>query len=158
MNAHGDQRGRQELAAAALAVGKTQWAAAQTAGVSERTVRTWWADPAFRARVAKLRGEAVSRALGRLTAGMTDAADTFLKLLKSPNDAVRLGAAKAIIELAIKVRDATDLQAVAYRMLEEMDEMKGVISGSGDNSEALDELPRPDGFGDDPNRKFSAAD
>ena len=59
--------GRKNALALALAVGKTIKQAARAAGVSERTAQMWWTEPDFKARVAELRGEMVSRALGSMT-------------------------------------------------------------------------------------------
>src|SRR5262249_20780674 len=70
-------RGRRELAAAELAVGKTHAAAAQAAHVSQRTIRTWAAEPDFSRRVSELRGQIVSRALGRMVGSLTAAAATL---------------------------------------------------------------------------------
>ena len=80
-------------------------------GVGERTVGLWMADEAFRRRVGDLRGEMVAAALGRMTRSMTSAADTLRRLLKSSNGTVALGSATALIELTLKLRDATEMEA-----------------------------------------------
>lgn len=93
----------------ALAAGATNREAGQVAGVSERTVRRRMADPGFRARVHDVRGEMLSRALGELTDASVEAAATLRKLLTARPPTVRLGAARAILELATRLRESTEL-------------------------------------------------
>src|SRR4051812_8384746 len=89
-----------ELILVALASGQTAKRAANLAGVSERTVHRRLADPAFRARVQHARNLVVEQALGRLTDGMTAAANKLRILArKASTDAVRVAACKAVIEL-----------------------------------------------------------
>ena len=94
----------------ALAVGATVQEAARKAGIGERTVYRRLADPAFRRRVAELRGEMIGRALGKMADGMTAAADTLRKLLKAEGESVRLGAARSILELGNKLRESVELE------------------------------------------------
>ena len=79
------------------------------AGVSERTAARRWADPAFRRRVAELRQDMVGRCVGRMADGMAEAADTLRKLLTAETESVRLSAARAMLELGVRVRDAVEL-------------------------------------------------
>src|SRR5262245_4600726 len=104
---------KQEAAALALAKGCSETEAARESGAGERTISTWKAtDPACRARVQALRAEMTSRALGRLVEGMASAADTLGYLSrKAKSEQVRLGAARALLELALKVRETTELEA-----------------------------------------------
>src|SRR5262249_46637746 len=80
-------------------------------GVSERSAHRRLADAAFARRVTELRGEMVSRAVGRMARGMTSAANTLLALLGAADERVRLGAARAVLELGGKMREATELEA-----------------------------------------------
>jgi len=104
---------KQEAAALALAAGQTLCGAARQSGAGERTIKTWTATvPAFGRRVAELRSEMTARALGRLADGMASAADTlgFLSR-KGKSEMVRLSAARAILELGNKLREAVELEA-----------------------------------------------
>jgi HEAT repeat protein len=83
--------------------------AAASAGIAERTATRRKADPGFRQRVATLRGDMVQAAFGRVTDGMTEAADALRALLKAESESVRLGAARAICELGCKLRESIDL-------------------------------------------------
>src|SRR5437879_5891418 len=94
----------------ALAVGHTVREAAQLAGIAERTATRRTADAEFRRRVAELRGEMVSQALGRLADASVEAAETLRSLLGGNSESARLGAAKAILELGNKLRENVELE------------------------------------------------
>jgi hypothetical protein len=97
--------------ALALAAGLTVDAAAERAGVSVRTAHRRLADAAFRRRVGELRGHMVTRALGKLADGMTEAGDVLRALLGPDTPpAVRLGACRAMLELGVKLRESVELQ------------------------------------------------
>jgi len=108
--AHRGRRNADEALAAALASGQTLRAASGAAGVSERTATRRWADPQFRQCVSELRGELVGRALGRLADGMADAADVLRQLLNAKSESVRLSAARALLELGVKLRESVELE------------------------------------------------
>ena len=102
----------------ALAAGGTVEAAAKAAGVSAATAHRRLNDPAFRHRVAETRDEMVSRAVARLSATSTLAADCLRELLEARSETVRLRSARAILELGAKLREQEDL-AERVRALEE---------------------------------------
>src|SRR5262245_22091858 len=103
---------KQEAAALALASGDTIDEAAREAGCGGRTIRTWLHDePEFPRRVTELRSEMTSRALGKLVDGMASAADTLGFLCrKGKSETVRLGAARALLELSVKLRESVELE------------------------------------------------
>lgn len=103
----------------ALACGATYANAAQQAGVHERTVRRRMANPAFVARLRHLRGEMLERAGGALVAAAMKSVQTLLSLqdMNQP-PAVRLGAARAVLEIGLKIREVAELE-VRLRELEE---------------------------------------
>jgi hypothetical protein len=94
----------------ALARGDTMPVAAAAAGVSERTAYRRAADAAFRRRVAEMRAEMVARALGKLADSAADAVETLRGLLTAPSGTVRLGAARAILELGNRMRESVELE------------------------------------------------
>lgn len=96
---------------AALAAGCTYEAAAEQASVSERTVRRRLDDPAFRKQVDDARAEILGRAVARLTSASVRAVETLEALLGSEMDFARLSAARAILELGVKLREQTELAA-----------------------------------------------
>lgn len=94
----------------ALACGATPEGAAQKTGLSLRTVYRRLAQSAFRQRVEQARAEMVRRAAGLFTAAGMAAIKTFTSLQESASsEAVRLGAARAIIELGCKLRQAVEI-------------------------------------------------
>jgi hypothetical protein len=109
--AHRGRRNADEALAVALAAGQTLRAAATAAGIGERTATRRWADPGFRRRVVELRAEAVARATGKLADGMAEAADVLRQLLDADTPpAVRLGACRAMLELAVKLRESVEME------------------------------------------------
>ncbi len=115
MATHGRKTQADEPLAINIAAGMTVIEAAEAAGVSQRTAHRRLNDPAFRRRVTELQAEMTSCVLGRLVAGMVEAADTLYQLLKPDGAAnagrVRLGAARAILEVGIKLREFVEFEA-----------------------------------------------
>ena len=108
------QRGRRnadDVLMLALACGATLENAARQAGVSESTVRRRAKDPQFQRKLQTLRADMVQRASGALTAAGTESVRTLLELQKpGVAPATRLGAAKATLELGMKVRETAELE------------------------------------------------
>src|SRR5262249_23194210 len=104
------RRKREDALAVALAAGQTLRDAATAAGISDRTATRRWADPAFRRRVAELRAAAVERATGKMADSVAEAADALRALLAAESESVRLGACRAVLELAVKLREAVELE------------------------------------------------
>jgi hypothetical protein len=100
---------KKSLLAWALASGHSIAQAAEQFGISRRTVERHLARPAFRQRVARLRGELIANALGRMADNMTRAADTVSRLLDSDNPVVALRAARALLSLGLRLRDSVEL-------------------------------------------------
>ena len=94
----------------ALACGASPEGAAQKAKVSLRTVYRRLAEPAFRDQVEEMRAEVARRTAGLLTAAGIASVKTFATLQESAtSESVRLGAARAVVELGLKLREATNL-------------------------------------------------
>ena len=133
-----------ETLAASLAAGRTIADSATTAGVGETTVYRRLRCPAFAARVRELRAAMVATALGRLTDGMSGASDALNKLVRGRDAEMRFKAAKAVIELALRVRDQADIEerlAVVERALRgEKDEI-GIADREDRDGVGEDEAP-----------------
>jgi F420-0:gamma-glutamyl ligase len=114
--------------AMALASGESVGAAAEQAGVTDRTVRRKLSDPEFRRQVADLRGELMSRALDRMTDNMTRAADVLAGLLDEQNPAVRLRAARSLLTLGLRLRDSIDLNNRIRDLEDELARKTGGVS------------------------------
>lgn len=104
----------------ALASGASYAKAAAATGLSLRTVNRRMADPDFRRRVSDARFALMEQALGSLASYMPDAAQTLKGLLSSTWDFARLGAARAILETGLKMRDVLELEARIARLEEAM--------------------------------------
>lgn len=96
----------------ALACGATVEAAARQCGLCETTVYRRLKEPEFQRQLQAIRADLVQRTAGALTAAALEAVRTLVDLQK-PNvqAAVRLGAARAILELGLKVRETAELLA-----------------------------------------------
>jgi len=106
--------GRDERLALLLARGYTVRRAAGEAGLALRTAMRRNADPRFRALVADLRRELLTRSTGRLISASTRAVRTLVRLLDNPNPLAALAAAKAILDHGYK---GSELEEVSGRLL-----------------------------------------
>jgi hypothetical protein len=105
----------------ALACGATLETAAAKAGVSLRTAKRRLADPDFEGKLKTLRWEMVQRASGMMTASMGESVKTLIVLQKEPlPPTARLGAARAILEIGLRVRDQVELEQRLARMEAQM--------------------------------------
>jgi hypothetical protein len=109
---HRGKRNADEKLLQVLACGATVEQAAQQSGLSARTVHRRLTEPAFRLCLQQARDAMVQRASGVLTAANLEAIKTLLALQQpSAPASVRLGAARAVLELGMKMREAADLTA-----------------------------------------------
>jgi hypothetical protein len=109
MSPPGHRKGDEALFQA-LACGATVENAARKAGLSPRTAYRRLAEPGFRRRLTELRNEMVERAMSMLTAASLEAVKTLVSLQETSQPAaVRLGAARSIIEYGLKLREVTEM-------------------------------------------------
>ena len=108
---HKGRESADERLAFALASGKTVRDAAVDAGVSEKTAHRRNSDPMFRAAVSSARANIMATAAGRLADGMTAATIVLRNLMEESRPELKLRAAVKILELAVKVNDASILQS-----------------------------------------------
>jgi hypothetical protein len=108
---HSGRRNADEILLLVLACGATAEAAAQKAGVSKTTVHRRLNDPEFRRRLQQARAEMLQRTTAALTASSMEAVKTLVELQgpKIP-PSVRLGAARAVLELGTKLRETVELE------------------------------------------------
>ena len=79
--------------------------------MGERTAYRRLEKPAFRKRVSDLRRDMVERTAALLTAASAEAVRTLLGLLKETVKAnVRLGAARAVLDIGFKARELAELE------------------------------------------------
>ena len=115
--AGGGRRNADSALIADLASGVTVRNAAATAGIGETTVYRRLKEPDYRRCVGEAWSEMVGQAVARLSAASTSAADTLKNLLTAESETVRLGAARSILELGLKLREHEGL-AVRVALLE----------------------------------------
>jgi hypothetical protein len=95
----------------ALACGATVEVAARQCRLCVRTVYRRLAEPDFQRRLRTLRADMVQRTSGTLTAAGSEAVRTLLELQKPAlPPAVRLAAARAVLEIGIKLREVADTE------------------------------------------------
>ena len=96
-------------------------AAARAAGIGERTLRRWLTDdPAFKADLEQAQRTAFEAGLNRVQALTSKAIDTFEDLLdRGEQPSVRLGAARAVVDLAASRHDAQ----ILVSRLEELEQL-----------------------------------
>ena len=106
----GDRRMADIALIAALAGGATVADAARAADVSERTAFRRLQDPAFQERLREAREGTIRRAVAMLAEMGTEAAATLRALLEpTVPPTVRLGAARAALELGARLRENEEL-------------------------------------------------
>jgi hypothetical protein len=103
----------------ALACGATVEAAARQCGLSERTVYNRLGDDEFKKRLERVRADMVDRSAGMLTAAGGEAIRTLLTLQKDSTPTVRLGAARTILEMGLKIRQLVEVEL----RLEELEDL-----------------------------------
>ena len=90
-----------------LARGESQAATATLAGCSVSTIRRRLDDADFRQRIERFRAETLDAAAGKLGATVIRAVETLESLLSSETPpAVRMASAKALVEFALRTREA----------------------------------------------------
>jgi hypothetical protein len=105
----------------AIACGATVEAAARQLGISERAAYRRMEKPEFQRELNQLRSDMVQRAAAMLTAAAMESVKTLLELLKSGvAPSTRLGAARSIIELGVKLREVVDLEQRILALEEQM--------------------------------------
>ncbi len=105
----GGTRGEQALLSA-LAAGSSVEAAAKAAGISERTVYRRLQSPSFQGHLAALRDELVTGALGELVGSASEAVATLKRLLDARDERVQLGAARALLDQLLRLRETVLLE------------------------------------------------
>lgn len=116
---------KQERAIIALLSTSRFCEVALLAGVSDATLRRWMKEPEFKARLRQERIEATSVAVGSLQVAMSVAADTLREVMTDEEQpgAVRVSAAKAVLDAGFKAATVDDLGA----QLEELEAMMNAM-------------------------------
>ena len=118
---------RQKRAIAALIRSPTKAEAAKAAGVGVSTLRRWLSeDEAFREAYQAALAELVQDAAAQSKQGLKQALDTIRNIMETgKNDAVRLSAARAAIDAALKIDERADIQMQLEELRREIDQLWG---------------------------------
>jgi hypothetical protein len=101
-----------DMALLALVAGRRPADAAADAGIGLRTLQRWLKDPAFNHALTTARTVAFDAAMQRVMAGANIAADTLVDLLSDGQpSAIRLGAARSLLDVAIERHDVATVVA-----------------------------------------------
>jgi hypothetical protein len=128
-NGHGEKLSRKkEQAVMALITEPTIKAAADKIGITTPTLYKWLKLPEFRSAYMAAKREAVTVAVARLQQAATEAVEALRAIMNDPNKAAsaRVGAARTILEMAIKAVEIEDLE-VRIEELERVMAQKEVI-------------------------------
>jgi hypothetical protein len=102
---------KQRRGVAAMLTQPTIAAAAQAAGVTERTLYRWLVLPAFTAELKAKQAGIIDAAAGRLVQGLGQALDTLAKLMTmAESESVRRAAASEWLANCLTIREQTDLE------------------------------------------------
>lgn len=128
MAENGGNSAKQEQVILALASGSTTKNAAAATNTGTRTIDRWLQDANFRKRIAIVRGELFGQSVGVLIAIASRAAAKLGLLLDARDDKIKLGAARAVLELATKLRESVELET-RLTNLEQMMIRKNNVKG-----------------------------
>ncbi|HWB08694.1 MAG TPA: hypothetical protein VG826_05705 [Pirellulales bacterium] len=118
----GNQAPAEEEELLALAAGAAERNGAEQAGIGEQTAHHRLIDADFRRAVSRARGRLLDSAVGRL-AGLAGTATGILeRLMGSDQPSVARRAAKAVLELGPRLREATELEERMSRLEDQADE------------------------------------
>jgi hypothetical protein len=107
---HNGRKNADEVLLLALACGSSVEKAAEKAGLCPRTVHRRLKTSDFQRRLKELKTDMVNRAVGMLTAASMESVKTLLALQESKvPPAVRLGAARSVLELGTRLRESVEL-------------------------------------------------
>ena len=109
--AHQGRKAADDRLLMALACGATVETAAKQSALGESTVYARLRTPEFKKKLQGLRADIVQRTAGALTAASVESVRTLLELQKPPTPpATRLGAARAVLEIGLKIREVVELE------------------------------------------------
>lgn len=113
MNGHGEKKSRKrEQAIVALLAAPSVIDAARDCGVGESTLRRWLQEPAFMGCYRQARQRMLDAAINKLHCSTYQAADALLQIAtnKRATSSSRVSAARAILEITIKLQDFQELE------------------------------------------------
>lgn len=115
---------RQQKALAALLTAPNKLEAAKAAGISDRTLRDYLADPEFQAAYRKAFAELVQQAAREAQRTISPAICTLRELMQddAQNGQIRVSAARSVLEYSLKLTEQADI-------LDRLAELEAAIGG-----------------------------
>jgi hypothetical protein len=107
----------------ALASGMTLDEAAAVSGISKRTICRRQNDLAFQHEVQRVQAGLVDKAAALLSDGAAEAARKLKELLSAQSENVQLGAARALIDFNLRLRE----EAAANELRERIDALESLL-------------------------------
>ena len=100
-----------ELILSALMTSETRQAAAVKAGISDRTLRAYLADPSFLAQYQRQRTKLLSDATHQLQSNLQTTIKTLMSIIKSKSssDKAKISASRLILEYGLRFTEITDI-------------------------------------------------
>ena len=104
-------RSDKERALACLLVSDSKAEAAEKAGISDRTLRAYLADPAFKSEYQRRKRKLISDATQQIQKSMKIAISALREIIqrKSSKDSDRITAARLILEYSLRYTEITDI-------------------------------------------------
>lgn len=127
----GQNRDRRHGLALGLARGRTVRQAAREAGFSERQAHRYVKQEDFQRLVSTLRTDIVDQAVGLLVAASARAVRTLSKLLDDKSSAIRLNAAKCILEMSVRYQEHGELIDRLDELERRLEETSGNLATEG---------------------------
>jgi len=116
--------GRRLIVLTELVAGATRAQAAAKAGISDRTLDRWVAEPAFRLELEAARRTAFNEGLGVLRGVVAKAIETLAALLDSKREAERRHAASELLSFAFRAHEAGELEDRLAALEKAADELR----------------------------------
>ena len=104
-------RSDKEKALSALLTSDTKAEAAEKAGISDRTLRTYLADPVYKAEYQRRKRKLLTHATQQMQKSMKIAVSTLRDIIenKESKDSDRITAARLILEYSLRYTEITDI-------------------------------------------------
>ena len=105
------KKANSEIILSALMTSETRQAAAEKAGISDRTLRTYLSDPDFIVRYQRQRTKLLSDATRQLQSNLQTTIKTLVGIIKSKDssDKAKISASRLILEYGLRFTEITDL-------------------------------------------------
>jgi len=122
MSQNGPLNPQMDEAAGAIARGEHPTRLMERLDISRRTLSRWKGREDFKRRIAELRSEMVGRAMGRAADAASEGAAALQRLLRSENEGIVLGAARALLQLSgtlyVSVQHQVEIEELDRRLAE----------------------------------------